>query len=1378
VQEEEEVAEREAQRSEEERGMREHRYELGSEFASRRDALMRDYKQARAPAPSDGGSDTGSSVGDSETGSEEREERERARRKYNTKLAEGHSSQRQEVMEEYSSPERGAHKLSKEHQKKARRRHQEAQEEAADRERRKQEWAERHAGNQQRDGDSKAAQTRERKQGELAAALEMMRQVFADRDEKQLTIWLARANNDAAAAIDIGLAYEQKAHERRARDTMAAAEGSSDEQDPLAVIDTASAGRLARLRQGKLGAAMEARAKASPYDVVVGAKVGGGRRAAATGSDSDEAQAHPSESQQAQLVGRLLQQASVFDQHDDIPGRKKPRRKMPKQRRASKRAGLIGQLATDMELPVGTVVHVDGHGRGLYVAFKKKTFGANEHTLLFGRKTTSLKLKNEDWSIDSDEESDDSEQEGEEEEDEDEEEDDEEEVPGSPRRRGRGLVESLEREEALPMRRQTVITTDKLGSTIVLVEAEDGGVSKTQKSLREQKGAKRQKSALRFSSDGGTSDSSGGTRSSLCSASVTWVDENVSKGTDASGGDFAVGDPVDIFSSSADKWVRGEVTEVSGDGRRVTVEYGDRSRVIDLRAPNLAEFFRRLPTAAPLKKTGRYRAGEAVEVFSQSAGQWVRGEITQIDRDGSLTVEYGGRSRIIDPAMTRLSKVFRRLAEGSADSGGGGSGSAGVTGGNPPSLLQSLRIAQHKLSVQREDVERLAREGFGTVGAALNRQGMAGESQTATDATLGLWLASARKSSGNSEAAKIAATNDVPGALKASGSNGRKSAGNKAKDYNARRAKVKSEKGATEAGAVLTMAESAAEAVVVEEDPVLATAQKLVAGLSDLDAMQSTLKSRLPPVDDGSGSDTSTDEEGDASPAAAVVAVEPHIPNAVVDEAKSAMDAERARILALLADFESKASAEDERLAGQAATKIQMTYRRHFFRMQCMRRVRAEKRARVNAGRCVWRAWRARQRRANARAWRASMWEMRRADQRALLLLQKRQHLAARCMQAAWRGYFVRDTNHKHKASGVLQKYVRRITVRKRAVAGLQAGYRGWKCRQRILPVLREVRVHRDTVATEITRFARGWLQRTATQRMFFTLMVLQIKFRRAVNFRHQRATVLQSRFRGHAHRRREAADAVLGNLLHMVGKRMDYQRMLHQEKEEAGLCIQRMIRGKKNRTDFDRKRLAVMQMQRVWRGSQARTYYLDQRQGKRRADGQRFLWAVNQLQARFRARKMRRAMLQFFLSTGAACHIQRRWRGELARGRLAQCVNEWCACMVLQRGLRNWIAERQEAAGLIQTKFLAMQSVKAAVQAHARKIVLCQARWRGKVGRREAGGKWDALNRDFAECYRINRAIVQVICLSSHAPPHNQRCLADSIKRLVYCYTYHRRLD
>ena len=52
----------------------------------------------------------------------------------------------------------------------------------------------------------------------------------------------------------------------------------------------------------------------------------------------------------------------------------------------------------DKAMAVGTVLELEGR-RGTYQAFKKNTFGANEHTILLddGTKLTGVKLREREW---------------------------------------------------------------------------------------------------------------------------------------------------------------------------------------------------------------------------------------------------------------------------------------------------------------------------------------------------------------------------------------------------------------------------------------------------------------------------------------------------------------------------------------------------------------------------------------------------------------------------------------------------------------------------------------------------------------------------------------------------------------------------------------------------------------------------------------------------------------------------------------------------------------------------------------------------------------------------------------------------------------------
>ena len=54
----------------------------------------------------------------------------------------------------------------------------------------------------------------------------------------------------------------------------------------------------------------------------------------------------------------------------------------------------------DKALPEGTRICVAGRGRGAYVSFGKKTFGANEHTIAFDSgETAVVNLKEVDWTV-------------------------------------------------------------------------------------------------------------------------------------------------------------------------------------------------------------------------------------------------------------------------------------------------------------------------------------------------------------------------------------------------------------------------------------------------------------------------------------------------------------------------------------------------------------------------------------------------------------------------------------------------------------------------------------------------------------------------------------------------------------------------------------------------------------------------------------------------------------------------------------------------------------------------------------------------------------------------------------------------------------------
>ena len=130
---------------------------------------------------------------------------------------------------------------------------------------------------------------------------------------------------------------------------------------------------------------------------------------------------------------------------------------------------------------------------------------------------------------------------------------------------------------------------------------------------------------------------------------------------------LSVGDRVEIFSQSMGGWQPAVVTERAGSD--VAVQYGadgDRSRVIDLLAADLAEYFRCVAHSGGDGDAGAgglaaIKEGDQVEIFSQSMGGWQMALV--VERAGNdLALQYGAdgdRSRIVDLGSADLADYFR-----------------------------------------------------------------------------------------------------------------------------------------------------------------------------------------------------------------------------------------------------------------------------------------------------------------------------------------------------------------------------------------------------------------------------------------------------------------------------------------------------------------------------------------------------------------------------------------------------------------------------------------------------------------------------------------------------------------------------------------------
>lgn len=131
---------------------------------------------------------------------------------------------------------------------------------------------------------------------------------------------------------------------------------------------------------------------------------------------------------------------------------------------------------------------------------------------------------------------------------------------------------------------------------------------------------------------------------------------------------YAVGDAVEVFSTSAGKWLQGRVASLSGD--EMTVQYGERMRKVNLRTDDHRTFLRRPelpqnPLAAAEATGQQHKIGDPVEIFSKSANTWVRGSVIKVD-GWVITVEYGDRQRVVDTQAVNVPDILRRVEPESA----------------------------------------------------------------------------------------------------------------------------------------------------------------------------------------------------------------------------------------------------------------------------------------------------------------------------------------------------------------------------------------------------------------------------------------------------------------------------------------------------------------------------------------------------------------------------------------------------------------------------------------------------------------------------------------------------------------------------------------
>ena len=469
----------------------------------------------------------------------------------------------------------------------------------------------------------------------------------------------------------------------------------------------------------------------------------------------------------------------------------------------------------------------------------------------------------------------------------------------------------------------------------------------------------------------------------------------------------------------------------------------------------------------------------------------------------------------------------------------------------------------------------------------------------------------------------------------------------------------------------------------------------------------------------------------------------------VTDEAtlaaQRAMAEHRERINAMLRDLEAKAKADDDVLRAQSATVIQMAYRRRLVRCRIRRAVKLAQMRQRESVRRIWRGWQYRKRRTAARAWRKSLWEVRRAEKKALVLHLKRQAVAARQIQACFRGYRVREQGRLADAAKVFQKYWAKKFERRRKAILIQALWRGYWCRKTVKPGMDVLTAQRAQAALMIQGRQRVKIAKQEQSKRVIAILVLQRGMKRYYNAKAAGSTVLQKAYRRRMENKRRHAYFVLRRLiwtnLHVRG----LEEVKNAHKLQAALTMQRMMRGKAQKNEFLIKKAAVLRIQRNYRGKLGRAQYQVLNGQRYKERGEKFLWAVERLQACFRGKRMRRNMHDYFLQVASAVRVQRTWRGWQCRHAMHSAVERWCSALAIQSAVRFFLFRRRARLSIRRREILAQRQREETERLHRHRIVTIQSRFRGNKGRLLAEEKWRALNDEFAECYRINRAIVRI---------------------------------
>lgn len=121
---------------------------------------------------------------------------------------------------------------------------------------------------------------------------------------------------------------------------------------------------------------------------------------------------------------------------------------------------------------------------------------------------------------------------------------------------------------------------------------------------------------------------------------------------------YSVGDSVELFSVSQDKWLQAKIIDAKPDGT-LLCQYGQHQK--EIYKCHYEQYLR--PVAAPQVAPSagrRYYVGEDVDVFSKGEGGWVPAKVTDVADDGTVSVKWGRAQKDIKPCF--LEEFLRHSA--------------------------------------------------------------------------------------------------------------------------------------------------------------------------------------------------------------------------------------------------------------------------------------------------------------------------------------------------------------------------------------------------------------------------------------------------------------------------------------------------------------------------------------------------------------------------------------------------------------------------------------------------------------------------------------------------------------------------------------------